>query len=86
MNDSVSHQISGTISGAGGSGASISLTDNSSASVIANTSGQFSLTCLKNGSYTVTPTNMGYVINPTPQALTINGFDKTGVNFATLMG
>jgi hypothetical protein len=76
--------LSGTISGAGGSGATVSLTGASTASVIANTSGQYSFTGLVNGSYTVTPTKTGYVMTPPSQAVTINGANATA-NFSSAL-
>jgi fibronectin type 3 domain-containing protein len=36
---------------------------------------------LANGTYTVTPSNIGYTFSPVSQSVTVNGADKTGVNF-----
>jgi hypothetical protein len=74
--------LSGTISGAGGSGATVNLTGAKTASVTANTSGVYSFTGLTNGSYTVTPTKSGFVMTPTSQAVTINGANATA-NFSS---
>src|SRR5271166_642383 len=67
------YSITGTISGAGGTGATVSLTGASTATTTADGSGNFSFTGLVNGSYTVTPTNAGYVFAPASQAVTIGG-------------
>jgi hypothetical protein len=75
--------LSGTISGSGGSGATVNLTGAKIASTIANTSGQYSFTGLTNGSYTVTPTKSGFTMTPTSQAVTISGANRTGVNFSS---
>jgi stage V sporulation protein SpoVS len=37
---------------------------------------------LANGNYTVTPSHAGYTFNPTSQAVTVNGANVTGLNFA----
>ena len=74
--------VSGTISGAGGSGATVNLTGASTASVTANTSGVYSFTGLANGSYTVTPTKSGFVMTPASQAVTISGANATA-NFTS---
>lgn len=78
-----SYVLGGTISGAGGSGASVELTGATSASAMANSSGVYSFTGLQNGSYTVTPSNEGYVMTPASQAVTLNGSNSTA-NFSSL--
>jgi Domain of unknown function (DUF4082)/Bacterial Ig domain len=73
--------ISGTISGAGGSGATVTLTGASTATTTANASGVYSFT-VTNGSYTVTPTKTGFVYTPASQAVTVSGANKTA-NFTS---
>jgi hypothetical protein len=73
--------ISGTISGAGGSGAMVTLTGATTATVTANTSGVYSFS-VANGSYTVTPTKAGFAFTPASQAVTVGGANKT-VNFSS---
>lgn len=73
--------ISGTISGAGGSGATVSLTGTATATTTANTSGVYSFS-VANGSYTVTPSKTGYVFTPASQAVTVSGASKTA-NFSS---
>jgi hypothetical protein len=74
--------ITGTISGSGGSGATVKLTGAATATVTANTSGVFTFTGLKNGSYTVTPTKTGFVYTPASRAVTVNGANATA-NFSS---
>lgn len=74
--------ISGTISPvAGGSGATVSLNGTGSASTVADGNGNYILTGLANGSYTVTPSKVGYNFTPANQAVTISGGNQAGVNF-----
>ena len=51
--------LSGTISGAGGNGATVNLTGSATATVTADASGNYSFPGLTNGSYTVTPVHTG---------------------------
>jgi hypothetical protein len=74
--------ISGTISGAGGSGATVMLTGATTATVTANASGAYTFTGVVNGSYTVTPTKTGFVFTPPSQAVTVNGANATA-NFTS---
>ncbi len=73
--------ITGTISG--GSGATVNLTGAASKSATADTNGNYSFTGLVNGSYTVTPTKVGYDMSPTSQAVTINNGNGTASFTAT---
>jgi hypothetical protein len=75
--------ISGTITPiAGGSGATVTLSGAAPAVATANTSGNYTFAGLANGTYTVTPSNIGYAFTPVSQSVTVNGANKTGVNFA----
>ena len=74
--------LSGTISGTGGNGATVSLGGAATANKTANTAGGYSFSGLANGSYTVTPTNSGFVITPSSQPVTINGANATA-NFSS---
>ncbi len=78
------HATSGTISGAGGPNATVTLTGSSSAVVVADSVGNFSFAGLSNGNYWISPSQNGYIFSPGVQPLTINGADVTGVNFSTL--
>ena len=80
----VTYTISGTISGTGGNGATVTLSGAASASVTANSSGAYTFTGLTNGSYTVTPSKSGFTFSPSSQAVTVNGANVTAVNFSTV--
>jgi len=75
------YTLSGTLSGAGGSGATVTLSGTSSATVTASSTGAYSFT-VTNGSYTVTPTKTGFIFTPANRAVTINGANATA-NFTS---
>jgi len=75
------HNLSGTISGTGGAGATVTLSGTIPATTTADASGNFSFTGVYSGSYSVTPSNTGYVFVPGNQNVTISQSDVTGVNF-----
>ena len=72
--------ISGNTS-ALGSGATVTLSGAKSATTVADSSGNFTLTGLANGSYTITPGKAGYTFNPASQSVTVNGANVTGLTF-----
>ena len=88
------YSISGTISGAGGSGATVSLTEASTATVTADAAGTATVTAdasgnytfvgMSNGSYTITPSRSGFSFSPANQPVTVNSANVTGVNFSTV--
>ena len=82
----MTYTISGTISGPGGAGATVSLTGASAATITADGSGNFSFSGLLNGSYIVTPANTGYVFTPVSQIVVVNGSNFTGLSFSTVSG
>jgi hypothetical protein len=71
--------ISGTITGGGG--ATVALSGTATATVSADSSGNYIFTGLKNGSYTVTATLSGRSITPANRSVTVNGGNVTGVDF-----
>ncbi len=75
--------ISGTATGPGGPGATLVLTGASSATTIADGSGNYNFTGLPNGVYTVAVSNAGYVFTPTILSATVNGASVTGINFTS---
>jgi hypothetical protein len=76
--------ISGTISPASlGAGTTVGLSGAATATVTADSSGNYSFSGLANGTYTVTPNRSGLTFNPTSQSVTINGANATAVNFTT---
>jgi hypothetical protein len=86
-----SFSLSGTISGPGASGATLTLTGPSSATTTSNTSGAFSFAGLVNGTYTVAVSNAGFVFTPASQSVTINGANgavtfSSGAQAFTLSG
>jgi hypothetical protein len=91
-NSSTTFTISGTISGAGGPGATVALTGAATASVTADTSGAYTFSGIANGSYTVTPSKTGFTFTPANQAVTVSGanvtatFSSTAVQTFTISG
>jgi 6-phosphogluconolactonase (cycloisomerase 2 family) len=60
----------------------VSLSGASSATATTDASGSYSFSGLANGSYTVTPSLTGYTFAPASLAVTVNGADVTGQDFA----
>ncbi len=79
------YNISGALSGYGGSGATVTLSGATSSSTTADGSGNYGFNGLVNGSYTITPTNSGVTFTPASQTVTINGGVVTGVNFTAVV-
>ena len=77
------YSISGTISGSGGSNATVTLSGAGGGSTTSNSSGNFTFTGRANGTYTVTPSKSGFAFTPTSQNVTVNGANVTGVNFTS---
>ena len=61
------YTISGTISGAGGAGATVTLSGTSQATVTADASGNFTFANVFGGNYSITPSQTGYVFVPGSQ-------------------
>jgi hypothetical protein len=77
------YTVSGTISGTGGSGASVTSSGAASATVTANSTGSYLFSGLSNGSYVVTPSNQGYSFTPANQAVTVASANVSAVNFGS---
>jgi len=73
------YSLSGTISGAVKDGVRVSV--DSSHSVISDASGNYKITNLQNGTYTVSATLSGYTFTPSSQQETISGYDISGIDF-----
>ena len=58
------YTISGTISGPGGAGATVTLGGTSQATVTADASGNFTFANVYGGNYSVTPSQTGYIFIP----------------------
>jgi hypothetical protein len=80
----VTYSMSGTISGAGGNAATVTLGGAATATTTANSSGNYSFSGLVSGAYTVTPTKTGYTFTPATQNVTVNGGNVTAVNFSSV--
>ncbi len=78
------YSISGTISGAGGTGAAVNLSGTSTAATTADAFGNYTFTGMANGSYTVTPSNSGFTFTPASQAASVSSASVTGINFNTV--
>ena len=82
------YSISGqaTSNGSGISGVTMALSGASTATAITDASGNYAVTGLDNGSYTITPSKTGFTFSPTSSQQTVSGTDVTGVNFTTTAG
>jgi Domain of unknown function (DUF4082)/Bacterial Ig domain len=76
--------ITGTISGGGGSGATVKLTGAATATVTANTSGVYTFIGVTAGTYTVTPSKSGHLFIPGSRSTTVTSGNVTGLNFTSL--
>ena len=74
--------ISGTITPTtGGSAATVTLSGAAPATAITDGAGNYMFTGLGNGTYTVTPTNVGFAFAPATQSVTVSSANVSGVNF-----
>ncbi len=75
--------ISGTVTlnSAGLAGVTMTLTGANSGSVMSDSNGNYTLSGLVNGSYTVTPSRSGFTFTPVNSTQTVNGANITAVNF-----
>ncbi len=74
------YSISGAL-GALGAGSTVALSGAASATVTADTSGNFTFSSLANGTYTLTPSKAGVTFAPPSQSVTVSGANLSGVNF-----
>ena len=72
------HQISGTTTVAG---SLVSYSGTSSGSVVADGSGNYAITGLIDGTYTITPSLSPWTFSPTSRNVTVSGADVPNVNF-----
>ena len=80
------YSISGTL-GVLGASSSVALSGAATATVTADTSGNFTFSALANGTYTITPSKTGVTFAPPSQAVMVSGANVTGVSFtATAAG
>jgi hypothetical protein len=79
------YSISGAITpAASASGATVTLSGASNPTTTVDSSGIYSFTGLANGSYTVTPSEVGIAFNPASQVVTVSGVNVTGINFTAI--
>jgi hypothetical protein len=78
-------QIGGSL-GAGGTGATVSLSGSATATVTADGSGNFVFPSLLNGSYTVTPSLSGIGFSPVNRSVSLSNANVTGLTFAETYG
>jgi len=85
---SYGYTISGkvSISGAGLSGVTMTLSGGISKTTTTNTDGAYSFSELGNGTYTVTPTKAGYGFSPSSQSVTVLNENKEDVDFSASLG
>lgn len=82
--ESSSHTVSGKLSDDTGkaiAGATISVSGAAAQSTVTDASGNFSLTGLSNGKFTLTPSLAGVAFTPPARDVSINGANATGQNF-----
>jgi hypothetical protein len=80
---SAAYGISGTVSGAVASGVKVKLSGAASKSATTDSSGTYSFTGLKNGSYKVVPSLGNYSFSPTSASVTVSGASVTAVDFVS---
>ncbi len=78
------YTVSGTISGGAGSTVSLMATgeNGTSATTVADGSGNYSFSQVLSGNYTVTPSAIGFLFAPANRSIMVNGSAVTGVNFS----
>jgi len=78
----VTYSISGTITpAANGVGATVTLSGAAFATTTADASGNYSFSGLANGTYSVTPSESGYLFSPAAQSAIISSANVANVNF-----
>lgn len=75
------YSIAGAVSGAITDGVLVTLSGSASGTVNTSGGGTYAFAGLANGSYTVTPTKVGYGFNPASRTLVVNGADMPGQGF-----
>ena len=76
------YSISGTISpAAAGAGATVTLSGAAGQTVMTDASGVYTIAGLVPGSYTVTPTKVGYTFGPASAPVTVSGANVSGIDF-----
>jgi hypothetical protein len=76
------HAISGTVTGAVSAGVAVVLSGDAEDVTITDAMGAYTFPALPNGSYTVTPSLLGYRFDPGSRAVPLDGADVGGQDFA----
>jgi hypothetical protein len=80
--DKGSYAISGTITpAASAAGSTLTLSGTATGTTKPDASGNYTFSGLANGSYTITPSQGGFVFSPSKEAVTVNGANVTGMDF-----
>jgi hypothetical protein len=80
------YSVSGSISpSTPGTSIAIALVGTTVATASVDTLGNYSLSNIQNGSYTVTPSLPGYAFSPTSRSVTVNGANVTGISFTSMV-
>ncbi len=82
----VNYSMSGTITNGGSvlAGVTVTLSGSGSTKTTTDSSGNYSFSSAKTGSYTLTPNMNGYTFIPASQSITVNGANITGQNFTAI--
>ena len=83
---STTYSISGTVSGATAQGVTMTLSGTASGTTTTASDGTYSFTGLVNGSYTVTPSKLGYAFSPSSLSFAVSGGNATGKDFVASAG
>jgi alpha-galactosidase len=80
----ISYSLSGTVVSAGNSlpGVLLTLTGDTTSSVVSDRNGNYLLAGLPNGTYTVTPSKPGHVFQPSSKTVTIADANQTAQDFS----
>jgi Domain of unknown function (DUF4082) len=76
------YALSGTLSGPGGAGATVSLSGAETLSMTADSSGNYSFDGVVSGNYTVTPSRGGVTFSPVSRNVSIGTGSVSGINFS----
>lgn len=77
------YTISGTVTLSGAGLHGVTMTLDSAATATTDINGNFTFSGLANGSYSITPTKLGYIFTPTSATITVNGASVTGQTFTS---
>jgi len=79
------YSISGVITGDVQAGVTITLSGSGSGTTTTDSSGNYSFAGLSNGTYTVTPSKIGYAFTPSSRTITIDNANVAGADFIAII-